>query len=880
MTQGPNKQYLKDYQPANFHIQHTHLTFEIEENKTTVTNQMLLKRRDSGPLIVSGPTAALKALFLIDTVSTERLCSLGKDYTCTSETLTVETTLNEFSLRVVTELKPHENTTLLGLYLSGSGLCTQCEPEGFRNITFFLDRPDVMARYTTTIIADKRKYPVLLSNGNRVLQKDLTDGKHLVRWDDPFPKPSYLFALVAGDYGALRDRFTTMSGRSIDLEIYCAHGNESQCKHALDALKRSMKWDEDRYGREYDLDQYLILAVDDFNGGAMENKGLNIFNSRLIFADTETATDDDFERVEAVIAHEYFHNWTGNRITLRDWFQLSLKEGLTVFREQHYMSDLTSESVKRIDNVEFLREKQFPEDAGPNAHPVRPESCFAVDNFYTVTVYEKGAEVIRILKQLIGPEIFKKGMDYYFRQFDGQAVTIEHFLSCFEAVSGKDLKHFRLWYSQAGTPRVKVDENYDPTQKVYTLKLSQSCPATPDQETKQPFVIPFKLSLFSPSSKKPFLLDDAATETVIELSEPSLEWKLNDCPEHPIPSLLRGFTAPVHLDWNPTIAQLEFLARNDTDGFNQWECLQKLAQRELTGSYSQLQNKLPVGINKNYVTLFETILVSSLQQPELASRLLELPSKDYLVQTLPLGLDPEALSATYERLEQELAQTLNDKLWALEEQISAIDEPSDFSFKSMGRRRLRKTLWKILGTLEKNIPSLARRFDHAKTMNEQECLLNALNSIPSQEREVIGEKFAQQWKDNTLVINKWLTWEASFNHSKTLDRVIELSKSSHFKASNPNKVRALYGAFATTCWRGFHRIDGAGYEFFKDRILEVDALNPQTAARLCQNLENWYRLDSARKTLLQKVFQQLLTHPKLSKNSYEIIKRSSEFHVE
>jgi aminopeptidase N len=877
MSQAPARQFLKDYKAPNFQITHTHLTFEIHEKTTIVTNQMKLKRLTNDPLELVGPASGCKGLFLIEGASAQRPGIEGQDYVIDGRTLRFITNLDTFELIVVTHLVPSENTALEGLYQSGTGLCTQCEPESFREITYFLDRPDVMSRYTTTIIADQKKYPVLLSNGNRTSSKDLGDGRHQVEWQDPFPKPSYLFALVAGDYGVIKNHFTTMSGRNVQLEIYCEHGNESQCVHAMEALKRSMKWDEQAYGREYDLDQYLILAVDDFNAGAMENKGLNVFNSRLVFADATTATDEDFDRVEAVIAHEYFHNWTGNRITLRDWFQLSLKEGLTVFREQHYMSDMASEALKRIDDVQFLRDKQFPEDAGPNAHPVRPESCLSVDNFFTTTVYEKGAEVIRVLKQLLGEETFKKGMDYYFESYDGQSITIEHFLESFEHVSGRDLTQFRRWYSQSGTPRVKVQERFDQQQKTYTLHFTQTCAPTPGQETKVPFVIPLKLSLFSLSTKQALPINGKATEVVLEFSTPELEWTLQNCTEQPIPSLLRGMTSPVHLEWEATTEQLEFLATHDTDGFNQWECLQKLAIRELTTIYHQLRNKQQPTLNNNYVSLYRRILENSLQKPELTSRLLQLPSHEYLVQTLPLGLDPEALSGCFDFLETQLAKALNKDLWVVEEKINAIDRPHDYSFQSMGLRGLRNTLWRLLGQLQENVIPLSARFKAAKTMNEQAGLIEALNQLHSPERTIAMENFAEQWKDNSLVINKWLTWQAVFNHTDNLSKVKELSQSSHFKCSNPNKVRALYGAFAMGCWRGFHREDGHGYSFFAEKLLEVDALNPATAARLSQQFENWYRLEPKRKGLVRKTLEGLIGSGKLSKNSYEILKRSLDF---
>jgi len=870
MLQTPVRQYLKDYQPPHFQILHTHLTFEINENHTFVTNQMELIRKLSGPLILTGPTLGFKFILIKLSPSSKFQTLSPNDYSLKNGLLTLNINSDNFELKIQTQLVPKENTTLLGLYESGTGLCTQCEPEGFRNITFFLDRPDVMSKYTTTIIADKKKYPILLSNGNRVAQTTLTDGRHKMEWQDPFPKPSYLFALVAGDYGVLKDQFITMSGRQIDLEIYCEHGNEFQCHHAMAALKRSMKWDEEVYDREYDLNQYLILAVDDFNGGAMENKGLNIFNSRLVFADITTATDQDFEHVESVIAHEYFHNWTGNRITLRDWFQLSLKEGLTVFREQHYMSDISSESLKRIDEVEFLRTRQYPEDAGPNSHPVRPESCLAVDNFYTVTVYEKGAEVIRVLKQLLGPQLFKKGLDYYFKIYDGQSITIEHFLAAFEHVSGKSLKNFSRWYSVAGTPNVQIKDSFDETTQKYKLEFQQT-------ETN-PFVIPIKLSLFSPSTKKAILLDQKNTEIVLEFSTPQMEWVYENCSERPIPSIFRGMTAPVKINWSLNDEDLNFLSVHDTNGFNQWDSAQRLTLKEILNLYQYSIHNKPLTINKNYVSMYRQMLDSSLEKPELSSRLLQLPGFEVALQSLK-SFDPEALSIAYETLLKTLAQTCHDTLWMIEDTLRKSDQPDNFSFQSMGKRRLRQTVLRVLGANSDNTPRLYSLFSVKDSMNDQSNLIEALNSIPSTERDQAMNQFALHWNDNSLVINKWLTWHAGLNHSSTLNKVQELSENHYFKASNPNKVRSLYGTFASNCWRGFHNKDGSGYTFFAEKILEVDALNPSTAARLCQALESWYRLEVERKNLMYKTLDKLVANPKLSKNSFEILKRSLDFKV-
>lgn len=866
--QTPVRQYLKDYQPPHFQILHTHLTFEILDTETRVTNHMHISRKAPGDLVLAGPLSGAQDVWLKTNDSSQFQTLSSNDYTLDQDTLTLPITENNFELKIQTHIIPKENTSLLGLYESGTGLCTQCEPEGFRNITFYLDRPDVMSRYTTTIIADQKKYPILLSNGNRIASNSLPDGRHQVEWQDPFPKPSYLFALVAGDYGVLKDHFVTMSGRSVDLEIYCERGNEFQCHHAMAALKRSMKWDEETYGREYDLNQYLILAVDDFNGGAMENKGLNIFNSRLVFADTTTATDQDFEHVEAVIAHEYFHNWTGNRITLRDWFQLSLKEGLTVFREQHYMSDMSSASLKRIDEVEFLRNRQYPEDAGPNAHPVRPESCLAVDNFYTVTVYEKGAEVIRVLKQLLGPQLFKKGLDYYFDTYDGQSITIEHFLAAFEKVSGKSLQDFSRWYSIAGTPKVHIKDSFDASKQTYKLEFQQS--------EINPFVIPIKLSLFSPSSQKAIPLEQNKTEIVLEFSSPKMEWTFEKCSERPIPSLFRGMTAPVNISRTSTTEELQFLSVYDTDGFNQWDAAQQLSLMELLNLYHSHQDQKPLLVNKDYVSMYQKMLEVSLEKPELSSRLLQLPGYEISLQSLQ-SFDPESLSLAYETLLSTLSLAHSDSLWNIEEQLRKSDDPHDFSFKAIGRRRLRQTILRVLGFHSAHIPRLASLFSTQNSMNDQSHLLEALDAFPSAERTLAMDQFAQHWKDNSLVMNKLLTWHACLNHASTIDTVKSLSQSVHFKASNPNKVRALYGAFAGNCWRGFHHQDGSGYSFFAEKILEIDALNPSTAARLCQALENWYRLEPNRKKLMRKTLESLIANPKLSKNSFEILKRSLDF---
>lgn len=887
----PTRQFLKDYQAPFFQINSTHLTFEIENEITYVTNIMSLSRKplsennfltvnstnNNKPLALTGPRSGLSEVWIRnqteERTTTEFTKLTSVDYTIENEILVIPTEFERFELKILTQIKPHENTELLGLYQTGTGLCTQCEPEGFRHITFFLDRPDILTRYKTTIIADKKKYPILLSNGNRIQQSDLTSGRHQVVWEDPFPKPSYLFALVAGDYGVIKDHFITMSGKKVELEIYSEHGNEFQCYHAMEALKRSMKWDEVTYHREYDLSQYLILAVDDFNGGAMENKGLNIFNSRLIFADNTTATDEDFTRVEEVIAHEYFHNWTGNRITLRDWFQLSLKEGLTVFREQHYMSDLTSAAVKRIDEVELLRSKQFPEDAGPNAHPVRPESCLSVDNFYTTTVYEKGAEVIRVLKKLIGDQKFKEGMDYYFKTFDGQAITIEDFLRSFEYVTQKDLSQFKRWYSIPGTPKIQIFEKYDEFNKTYHLEFHQN--------SETPFVIPMKMSLYSPTLKKaiPLIAESNLTvdEITLEISQKSTKWVLSNCQERPIPSLFRTLTAPVNLDWEMPEEQLEFLALHDNDGFNQWESFQKLSLKEIVRCYDSFVNIRDFSLSPNYTSLFRHLLTRSIDNPVFSSRLLQLPSYEYVVQKLPLNLNPINLSNTFDRILTLLATLFQDDLWTLENKIKDLDQPTQYDFKAMGVRKLRNTLWSILGVKSCNISTLASKFSLKKTMNDQSGIIAALNFSPSPERSKIMEDFSTHWKSSPLIINKWLTWEATLNHEKTLDRILELSRSEFFKATNPNKVRALYISFARSCPRAFHQENGSGYHFIAEKILEIDAVNPATAARLSQCFEDWYRLEPKRRNQSHEALEFLVKNPKLSKNSFEILKRSLDF---
>jgi aminopeptidase N len=777
--------------------------------------------------------------------------------------------------RVETEVRiePEKNTHLSGLYKSSGNFCTQCEAMGFRRITYFLDRPDVMARYTTRITAEKKRYPVLLGNGNRVETGDLPGGRHFAVWKDPFPKPSYLFALVAGDLRSHTGTFTTKSGRKVALEIWVEPQNKDKCAHALKSLQDSMKWDEERFGREYDLDIYMVVAVNDFNMGAMENKGLNIFNSKYVLASPATATDDDYEGIQGVIGHEYFHNWTGNRVTCRDWFQLTLKEGLTVFRDQQFTADMTSAPVKRITDVKTVRLGQFPEDAGPMAHPIRPESYISMDNFYTSTVYRKGAEVIRAMHTLAGEAGFRKGMDLYFQRHDGQAVACDDFRKAIQDGSGVDLSRFERWYEQAGTPLVEAVGEWNEKAKTYTLTLRQSYPAgvdgkTPGGTPTRPVPIPVLTALFDAKGRA------IGDERVLLLDEAEKKFTFEKVAEKPVPSLLRRFSAPVRLKIERSKDELAFLMANDTDPFNRWDAGQELAQKLLLSLAADAAAGKKLAVDAAFTDAFRKILVDERLDGSLKSHALALPAENQLAQEVT-PVDPDALHAAREHVRKHLARELAKDLRATFEKCSTGERYKNDKA-SIDRRRLKNVALSYLSLLD-DADALARplaQLRSADNMTDAESALRVLANREGKERDEALAEFYAKWKHDPLVIDKWFTVQAISTLPSAVARVRELAKHADFTLKNPNRVRALVGAFAMSNQVRFHTADGAGYAFLGDVVLELDALNPQVAARMVSGFNQWKRFEPRRRDLQKAQLERIVAKQGLSKDSYEIVARA------
>jgi len=872
---SPRAIHLKDYQPPAFLVDTVDLKVDLRERATRVQARLALRRN---PALPAGEGSALRLngeqLALRSVAIDGRPLAAG-EYAVDDESLTVYAVPDAFTLETEVEIVPEDNTALEGLYTSGSMYCTQCEAEGFRKITWFPDRPDVMARFTTTVAADKERYPVLLSNGNPVASGDLAGGRHFVTWQDPFPKPSYLFALVAGDLRCIEDRYTTASGREVALRIYVEPENVDKCEHAMRSLQKAMRWDEERFGREYDLDVYMIVAVNDFNMGAMENKGLNVFNAKFVLARPETATDRDFLGIEGVIAHEYFHNWTGNRITCRDWFQLSLKEGLTVFRDQEFSADMGSRGVKRIEDVRLLRAHQFAEDAGPMAHPVRPDSYIEINNFYTVTVYEKGAEVVRMQANLLGPEGFRRAMDLYFARHDGQAVTTDDFVRCMEDSSGRDLSQFRRWYSQAGTPALDVDDAYDAAARAYTLTVRQSCPPTPGQPDKQPLHIPLALGLLDGAGRDmPLRLEGervAVTGTrVLEVREAEQVYRFVDVPAHPTPSLLRGFSAPVKLRYGYGDEALMFLMAHDSDGFSRWDAAQLLAQRVVLRRVGAPAEAVPPG----FVAAFRKALNDPQADRALLAEVLSLPGESYLADQMA-QVDVDGIHRAREAVKSELAVALRDDLLAAH---AAGTEAATYDLEpaSIGRRSLANLALGYL--MQRPDPAVAARclaqYRAAHNMTDVMAALALVADSDLPERAEVLADFRTRWQHDPLVMDKWFTVQATTRHPDTLARVEALMNDPAFSIRNPNKVRSLIGAFATGNLARFHAADGAGYAFLVDRVLELDPANPQIAARLLRALSRWRRYDPARQTLMRAQLERVAATSGLSKDVYEIAAKS------
>ncbi|MEP7182125.1 MAG: aminopeptidase N [Betaproteobacteria bacterium] len=787
-------------------------------------------------------------------------------------------------LTVRATIGPAANTELEGLYLSSGTFCTQCEPEGFRRIAYFLDRPDVLAEYTVTIAADRARYPVLLANGNRVAAGPLDRGRHFATWHDPFPKPTYLFALVAGDIKALTDRFRTMSGRDVALEIWSTPANLARCRHAMDSLKRAMRWDEERYGREYDLDTFMIFCADDFNMGAMENKGLNIFNSKLVLADPETATDDDYLAIEGVIGHEYFHNWTGNRVTCRDWFQLSLKEGLTVFRDQEFSADQGSRAVERIATVDFLRTHQFPEDAGPMAHPVRPDEFVEINNFYTKTVYEKGAELIRMQHTLLGPARFRRAMDLYFERHDGQAVTCDDFVQAMEDAGrddgGPDLAQFRHWYSQAGTPVVHCRGTWDAGARTYALDVAQHTAATPGQPDKVPLHIPLAVGLVGPDGRDvPLRLagepaDAAASTRVLSLTAPRQTFVFEGVDAPPVPSLLRGFSAPARVDFDYTVADLALLAAHDSDPVNRWNAAQRSFDSAILAAAASIAANRAPELPPSLPALIRTLLADAVTDPALLALALTAPDPGYLT-SLVDAIDVDALVAAREFVVRGVAVATSDALarmyaarrpWAPYAPVQS----------QIGPRMLANVCLRLLAATD---TAAARalavgQFDAADNMTDTIATLTAVNHSPAPERAALFARFEAKWAHEPLVLDKWFALQAVSQRDDTLARVRSLLTHPRFNVRNPNRVRALVGAFALRNWPRFHAADGSGYAFVAYQVLALDPVNPHIASMIAGAFGPWRRFVGPRRGMQKDALERIAQAPKLSPDVGEIVGRS------
>ncbi|MDM8543039.1 aminopeptidase N [Desulfococcaceae bacterium HSG9] len=879
---------IDDYRPPAYQADHIDLRFELHESMTTVHAVMKIRRNPDvinenavtdEPLLLNGRETELTAL-LMDGKSLSQ-----NDYIINQDSLSIHNPPDQFTLEITTRISPETNTSLEGLYLSDGMFCTQCEAEGFRKITYFPDRPDVMARYSCTIIADQERYPVLLSNGNLVDSGIYDDGRHFARWEDPFKKPSYLFALVAGNLVCIQDKFRTCSGREVDLRIYVEPENADKCGHAMQALKKSMKWDETVYGREYDLDIYMIVAVNDFNMGAMENKGLNIFNSQYVLARYETATDDDFLHIEEVIAHEYFHNWTGNRITLKNWFQLSLKEGLTVFRDQQFSTDMNSGVVKRITDVKKLKAFQFPEDAGPMAHPVRPASYININNFYTMTVYNKGAELIRMLFTLLGKEGFRKGTDLYFEKHDGQAVDCDDFITAMQTASGVDLEQMRLWWSQAGTPQVTVDRTYHPDKRILTLTFTQTCPSTPDMPAadKKPFHIPMDLGLLNQSGNDiPLQLEneDKPTDTthVFNLCKPKTTLNFINVPEAPVPSLLRGFSAPVKLKADYNDEELLFLLANDTDGFNRWEAGQQLFFKRIFGLIRSFKNGTVPKLDDAFIDAVRTALSHKNVDKALIALTLTPPSESELAIRMAEGgqtINVEAIHQVRKSVIRTLAKTLQDLLKQTYRENclkGAFKADSD----SIAHRRLKNMALAYLG--HRQSPAMTalifEQFETANNMTDTMAALKILAGIDCEERHLALDRFYQTWQADTLVLDKWFAVQAASQLPHTLARVRSLMQHPAFSMKNPNKVRALIGVFGHQNHWHFHLYNGSGYKFIADQVLKLDPANPMIAARLVSVFNRWRQYDTKRQEKMCAQLEKIVNTHGLSADVYEIVSKT------
>lgn len=865
--------YLKDYQTPAWLIDQVELTFALGENATTVTSRLQLRLNPDRNGVVEELSLDGEHLELLS-IKLDGRDLKADDYSVDPDTLRIAAPPQRFVLETQTRIDPVGNTALEGLYLSSGNFCTQCEAQGFRRISYYPDRPDVLAPFRVRIEAEK-KYKHLLSNGNLLDSGDLDNGRHYAQWEDPFPKPSYLFALVAGDLVCLQDHYTTASGRDVLLQIYVEARNRDYCDHAMVSLKKSMQWDEEVYGLEYDLDRFMIVAVDDFNMGAMENKGLNVFNSKYVLAHPQTATDSDYLGVESVIAHEYFHNWTGNRVTCRDWFQLSLKEGLTVFRDQEFSADMNSAAVQRIDDVRILRQVQFPEDAGPMAHPIRPSAYVEINNFYTATVYNKGAEIIRMLQTLLGRDAFIRAVQLYLQRHDGTAATCDDFVAAMEEVGGIDLSQFKRWYVQAGTPVVAIEQEYDVQQKTLTLNVTQSCPSTPGQELKEPFHIPVALGFLDQQGAELELLlqqpNANFSDGLLHLKEAQTTLVFGPVAERPVLSPLRGFSAPVRIEAEFCAADLALRMASDSDAFNRWEAGQMLATRELLQAY-QSAGDGPV-LSTVMSDAWGKALADQNLDCSLLSQLLTLPSEQYLAEQLET-FDPQRIRDVREQARRELAEAHGDLLLQRYYSASANDAEFSLSPATIGRRALQAICLQMLMCLDSGqARELAVvQYGQAQTMTERLASLSALIDSEDPRRTELLDDFYNQWKKHPLLLDKWFSLQALSKREGTFAEVERLLDHPDFTLSNPNRARSLLGGLCQNMAL-FHREDGRAYRFMAEQILKLDKANPQIAARMATPLTRWRRLEPLRRELLRQQLEQLQMQD-LSRDLFEIVSKA------
>ncbi|ROV59395.1 aminopeptidase N [Vibrio ponticus] len=867
MAQAPQAKYRKDYQSPSHTITDIDLTFELHDTATLVTTVSQVKQlKQSSTLELDGDGLVLKSLLVNQESWT--------DYELVEDGIKINQLPEEFTLTIVTEINPEANTALEGLYKSDGAYCTQCEAEGFRRITYYLDRPDVLAKYTTTVIADKAQYPFLLSNGNRVDQGATENGRHWVKWFDPHPKPSYLFALVAGDFDVLRDNYTTKSGRAVELEIFVDKGNLDRANHAMVSLINSMKWDEERFDLEYDLDIYMIVAVDFFNMGAMENKGLNVFNSKFVLANDQTATDTDYLGIEAVIGHEYFHNWTGNRVTCRDWFQLSLKEGLTVFRDQEFSSDLGSRAVNRINNVRIIRGPQFAEDASPMSHPIRPDKVIEMNNFYTLTVYEKGSEVIRMYHTLLGEQGFQKGIKLYMERHDGTAATCEDFVKAMEDANGVDLTQFRLWYSQSGTPTVKASSEYNADAKTYTLTLEQSTEPTLDQKEKLPLHIPFDIELYDAMGDVVELrCNGEKVSNILNLTQAKQSFVFEGVTEKPVPSLLREFSAPVKLEYDYSDEELTFLMVHARNEFARWDAGQMLLAKYIRRNVANLQAGGDVLLPSEVVDAFRGVLLSEELEPAFIAEVLSLPSHNE-VSGWYKTVDVDAVAAVLKAIKVQLAFELQDELSAIYHSLNQAEYTIVHA--AIGKRALRNTALAYLAHTEQGNVLAEQQYQQANNMTDTIAAMSAANQAQLACREALMTDYSNKWKHDGLVMDKWFALQGSNPADNVLEVIKQTMQHEAFSLKNPNRTRSLIGSFLNMNPVHFHAVDGSGYQFAGEILRELNSSNPQVASRLIDPLLKLGKYDETRQALIKAELEQLKAMDNLAKDLFEKVTKALE----